>query len=127
MPGATLKDAPITSSCYGITTQCIHHDPNKAIIFSSGTLGDACPEQALYNPDYGKAAVRCCNNEGTDCDSPFECDFTVKYEVAESKCRSYGRGWRLCHPSEFRTDVCCSSGCRSGNLVWANKAKSMYI
>ena len=123
MPGATLKDAPITSSCYGITTQCIHHDPNKAIIFSSGTLGDACPD--YLNPDHEKAAVRCCNDNGTDCDAPFQCNKTVKYYEAENKCRGYGR--RLCHPSEFRTDVCCSSGCRSGNLVWANKARSMYI
>ena len=125
MPGATLKDAPITSSCYGITTQCIHHDPNKAIIFSSGTLGIACP------PDHEEAAVRCCSDDDTNCEAPDAplCSKTVTYYWAEQKCADSGR--RLCHPSELRTNMCCKPGCGSGIpsdlLVWANKAKSMYI
>ena len=87
--------------------------------------GDSCPGEGT------QAAVRCCSDDDTNCEAPDAplCSKTVTYYWAEQKCADSGR--RLCHPSELRTNMCCKPGCGSDIpsdfLVWANKAKSMYI
>ena len=61
----------------------------------------------------------------TKCYAPFGCKEYVTYQEAYNICED--SGMRLCHPSEFRRNLCCLD-CFSGKtLVWRNGLESMYF
>ena len=62
----------------------------------------------------------------TKCYAPSDCKEYVTYPDAVDKC--VNSGMRLCHPSEFRRNLCCKIDCFSGEtLVWRNRSESMYF
>ena len=62
----------------------------------------------------------------TKCIAPPDCKEKFTYQDAVVKC--VDSGMRLCHPSEFRRNLCCKTDCFSGEtLVWQNGSESMYF
>ena len=70
----------------------------------------------------------CCNFNGTHTQCKrAACSLKyVLYETAVEACSEMGM--RLCHPSEFKKNICCNSGCAvENNAVWQNTTESMCI
>jgi len=76
-------------------------------------------EPQLLSPD-STAAVRCCSQYGTVCESiQLGCLAERTFVQAEMVCVS--RGMRLCTRAELDTDLCCGTGCGFDNqLVWTS-------
>jgi len=80
------------------------------------------PVEAQLLPADAAAAVRCCSQYGTVCESiQVGCLAERTYAEAESVCTS--RGMRVCTRAELDTDLCCGTGCGFDNqLVWTSTA-----
>jgi len=64
-----------------------------------------------------KFAVRCCEEDGSNCNSK-GCKRQMTYDEAEGHCKA--NGYRLCTEAEVRKH-CCKKGCRfDRKLIWVN-------
>ena len=88
---------------------------------SGGTSHDGSFQDKSY-----EAGVRCCSNDGTDCDTFLDCnDNKMSYVDAESECSNENR--RLCSKAEMLSGICCGTGgsCDSYE-VWTSTANYIY-
>ena len=75
-----------------------------------------------FKPFYEGHSVRCCNQNGTWCETPKPCKTEKTFDEAKDICNNYTNStnpqevFRLCREDEEQHNLCCRLGCNMDRL-----------